>query len=339
MRALATATLLAAMFAAPPPSDIDAGVRAVLTRHLRFTTSDLADLQRGKIAKHSIDANAAGELAMAGAIRIETSKASFLDRVRDIERFKRGSDVVQIGRFSHPPVLQDLAPLSVDKQDFDVRTCRVSDCDVRLPAALIRRFQHEIDGTAPDVQERTAALFKQVLLDNVIAYLKGEPSGRILEYDDGDKPIRPADEFEGVLRAAPSIAALAPGLPDHLRLYPLAPLPGAEDFLYWSKEKFGIAPFITVTHVTIVCPSAATCVVTTRDVYSSRYIDASLAISIATDSVSRPSSFYLVYANRSRASALKGGFSGLRRALAGHRARTSLEETLKSIKSQLERGG
>ena len=32
---------------------------------------------------------------------------------------------------------------------------------------------------------------------------------------------------------------------------------GAEDFLYWSKEKFGIAPFITVTHVVIACPIGA----------------------------------------------------------------------------------
>jgi hypothetical protein len=75
----------------------------------------------------------------------------------------------------------------------------------------------------------------------------------------------------------------------------------------------------------------------TKDVYSSRYIDASLAITIATDTVQTPAAFYLVYANRSRANALKGGFSALRRALVERRARGSLEANLRTLKLQLER--
>ena len=47
--------------------------------------------------------------------------------------------------------------------------------------------------------------------------------------------------------------------------------------------------------------------------------------------------FSLVYDNRSRASALKGGFGGLRRSLAERRARGGLEESLKTIKMQLEK--
>jgi hypothetical protein len=92
-----------------------------------------------------------------------------------------------------------------------------------------------------------------------------------------------------------------------------------------------------VTHVTIVCPSAATCVVTTKDVYSSRYIDASLAITIATDTLETPEASYLVYGNRSRANALKGRLSSLRRAIVERRARGSLEEHLRTLKAQLER--
>src|SRR5581483_6161807 len=327
---------LALTVLAPPPNDIDPAVREVMLRSLRFSASELSDLQSGKLVRHSNDTNASGELAVVGAVRVHASKQRFLDRVRDIVEFKRGPDVLQIGRFSNPPTLQDLAALTVDKDDFDVRTCRVGDCAVRLPAETIRRFQREIDASAADAQERTAALFKQVLLDHVIAYAEGVPSGRITEYDDGDKPIRPGDEFDGVLRDAPAVGALVPGLPDHLRRYPADRLAGAEDFLYWSKERFGIAPFITVTHVVVVCPAVRTCVVAPRDVYSSRYIDASLSLSIATDAVADPNTFYLVYANRSRANALKGGLAGLRRALAGRRARNSVEENLRSLKIRLE---
>src|SRR5438093_1253169 len=82
-----------------------------------------------------------------------------------------------------------------------------------------------------------AALFKQVFLGNVQAYLSGGP-GRILQYDDEKRAVRPVDDFNALLQRSPYIGALVPGLPEHLREFPARSLPGAEDFLYWSKEKF-----------------------------------------------------------------------------------------------------
>ena len=313
-------------------SRVDAGVRTVLTTKLGFSTGELTELSQGRTVKHGLQAHAQGEIAVAGAVRIRASKTAFFARVRDIERFKSGEGVLQIGRFSSPPVLEDLAALTVDKDDFDPRSCRVGDCGVRLPATAIERLRREIDVNAPDAQAKGAAFLKQILLDDVSAYLSG--TERMTQYDDGSKPIRPVDELDGVLAAMPEIGLLLPGLPDHLRHFPTAKLPEAEDFLYWSKEKFGIAPFITVTHVTIVCRSSATCLMTTRDVYSSRYLDASVALAIATDA--GPDSFDLVYDNRSRASALKGGLAAVRRMVTERRARGALDENLKTIKKLLE---
>jgi hypothetical protein len=326
---LALGAAIALVSGAPPSDDIESAVRTVLMNHWRFTVDDLADLQRGKVIRRSVDSSASGEIAVAGGIRVNAPKQAFLDLARDITRFKRSPDVLAIGRFSSPPTLQDLAPLTLDRDDFDPATCRVHDCGVRLPASVIETLPRERD---PD------AFFKQVLLDNVIAYEKGDAHGRLLQYDDGEKPIRPADEFAALLRNAPALGALVPSLPEHFLNYPADQLAGDDDFLYWSKEKFGIAPFVTVTHVTVVCPSPRSCVMATRDVYSSRYIDASLSISVATDTAGSPPGFYLFFANRSRANALRGAFAGLRRKLAARRARSSLEENLKRVKSRLETG-
>lgn len=307
--------------------ELEPEVREVMTTQLRFSSSDLAALARGQIVKHGLPARAAGEIAVVGAVRISAPKEAFFARVRDIVRFKRGPDVIQIGRFSSPPVLDDLAALTVDRDDFDVRSCRVGDCPVRLPASTIERFAREIDRDAPDAQARGAALFKQFVIDHVTAYLAG--GDRDLQFDDGSKPIRPREEADGVLAAMPELAALVPAA--------AAASAPAEEFLYWSKEKFGLEPFITVTQVRLICRSAATCLMTTRDVYSSRYLDASVALAIATDA-GTPDAFYLLYDNRSRASALKGMLGGLRRSMAERRARGSLENSLKSIKMQLEKG-
>ena len=327
--------LLAVLRAAAQQPDLDAGVRGVVTRFLRFSAGELADLQRGRIVKHDLDAHTPGEFGVAGAARIRAQKAAFLAAARDIVRFKKGPGVLQIGRLSNPPALGDLAGLTVDRDDFDASSCRLHDCGIRLPADLIRRAPQEIDLKAPDAQEQAAAWFKQVLLADVTAYVSGAP-GRFQQYDDGDTPIRPVEAFESVLEHTPAVGALVPGLDEHLRRFPAVRLADAEDFLYWSKEKFGVAPFITVTHVTIVCPSDRLCVMTTKDVYSSRYIDASLALAITSDAVGQADAFSLVYANRTGANALKGGLSGLRKSLVERRARASLEESLKNIRTRLE---
>jgi hypothetical protein len=336
-RSVAAIVLGGAALAAAPPPDLDPAVRAVLTRHLRFGAAEIADLERDRVVKHSIDSSAPGEVAVAGAVRVYVPKARFLDRLRDIERFKRGPEVVQIGRFSNPPVPGDLDRLTVAVEDFDPRGCRVGDCSIRLPADVIQRVGREIDVNAPDAQAKAGVLLKQVLFDQVTAYVSGG-AGRIVQFDHSAKPIRPVDEFAGVLENTSALGALLPGLPDHVANFPTSRVEGAEDFLYWSKEKFGMGTFVSVTHVTIVCPSPQTCLATTKNVYSSHFLDASLSLTIASDAVNTPNAFYLVYANRTRANALKGLFSGLRQSIVERRARGSLDTNLRMLKDRLEKG-
>jgi hypothetical protein len=329
---------LALVVPAAPEPDIEPGVLNVLSRDLKFSAAELADLARGRIVKHTLDAAAPGEIAVVGAARINALEEAFVERVRDVVRFKTGPDMLQIGRFSSPPIPEDLAPLTIDKSDVDLRKCRVGDCDVRLPADVIARFQREIDWRARDADARAAVLFKKVLLDNVRAYVSGSASGRITEYDDGRQPIRPVDDFVALLKNSPYIGALVPGLPDHVMSFSSPPvLAGAQDLLYWSKEKFGLTPFITVTHWTIAPATPRTYVITSKDVYSSRYFDASLALTIASGAVGTRRAFYLVYANRSRASALKGTLSKVRRSIVERRAKNSLEENLKMTRERLEK--
>ena len=159
------------------------------------------------------------------------------------------------------------------------------------------------------------------------------------QYDDGPKPIRPRDEFDGMLANMPEIGALMPGLPDHLRRFPIAPVPDAEDFLYWSKEKFGIAPFITVTHVTHRLPVGGDL----RDDDAGRVFEplprrvggagdrdrragGARTRSISSTTTGRAPT-------RSRAASADCGDRSTER-----RARGGLEESLKAIKMQLEKG-
>jgi hypothetical protein len=135
------------------------------------------------------------------------------------------------------------------------------------------------------------------------------------------------------MQASPFVGRLLPGLPEHLAAFGSRPPADTEDILYWSKEKFGLTPFITVTHTIIAPEVASRYVIAARDVYSSRYIDASLSITIASDT---PSGFSLVFVNRSIANALKGALAGLRRSIAQRRMRGSVEDNLRRVKRQIE---
>jgi hypothetical protein len=321
--------------AAGPSSDIRPDLRLLLARDLKFSASEIGDLERGRTVKHVLPANAPGEVAVAGGVRVHATREKFVAAYRDIRRFKQGPDVVELGRFRNPPQLDDLAPLTVIHEDVDLRDCRVGDCDIRLPADVIARFQREVDWRSPTADAQAARLFKQVLFDEVTAYVTGG-AGRILQYDDEKRTVRPVDDFAGLLRNSPFLDAVHPGLGAHFERFPKARLEGAEDFLYWSKEKFGLTPFISVTHVTLVPDGPHQYVAATRDVYSTRYVDASLSLAVASDSMSDSGSIYLVYVNRSRANALKGSLAKLRRSIVERRARGSLEENLKNVKRRLE---
>lgn len=335
-RALVCVLGAAILAGAPPGNHVEAGLRALLGSQFKFSPRDVDDLERGRVVTHTLGPSSAGEVAAVTATWVDASAAEFVDAFRDITQFKRGDEVLQIGSFEDPPALEDLGPLTITDEDFDGRECHVGDCPIRLPADAIRRVEHEVDWRAADANARASDLFKQLLVADVRAYWSGG-EGRFTEYNDGRKPIRPLDDFAEVLKSSPYIDALVPGLGAHLARFPHAPLADADDFLYWSKEKFGFTPFITVTHVTIAYAPSGTVVITTKDVYSSRYFDTSLGLTIASDAAPGGHGFYLIYVNRSRANALKGRFSGLRRSIVERKAASGMATTVQNLKARLER--
>lgn len=331
---IALAALTAGAAAPTPTLEIDPTLHLVLSSDLKFSPGDFATLRAARIVRRTLDTEGPTEIAVVGAVWINGSTDTLLRGFRDIARFKRGEAVLQIGRFSDPPTLQDMAGLTVDDNDLDGEDCRVGDCSVRLPARGLMRFHGEINWKTGDAKAQAGALLKQMVLDHVRAYWLGEGE-RFAEYNDGARPIRPGAEFAGILANSAYLDELVPGLAEHLRDFPASRSAGFEDFLYWSKERFGFAPFITVTHVTIAHRPSGALVITSRNVYSSRYIDASLGLTMASGPAGG-GGFVLVYLNRSRADALRGVFSAFRRAMVERLARSGMEENLKKVKARLE---
>ena len=115
---------------------------------------------------------------------------------------------------------------------------------------------------------------------------------------------------------------------------------GARDVIYWVKEDYGFKPVLSIVHGVVYQPPARAdrAYVVQKQIYANHYFDGSLALATALSATEQGAPVtYLVYVNRSRGDMLRGGLGGLKRNAAQSQARKAAQETLGTIKSQLEK--
>jgi hypothetical protein len=69
---------------------------------------------------------------------------AFLRQARDVGTARRSASILEIGRFSRPPRVEDLAGLTLDEGDFDAaRECKPGDCGIKLARSAMERIRRE----------------------------------------------------------------------------------------------------------------------------------------------------------------------------------------------------
>jgi hypothetical protein len=308
-----------------------------LRQQLQFSDQEIDDVRNGKAVARILPSEKQ-EVAVFGIVLVRTPTDFFVDRFRDIESYKKGTSVPLVKKFSNPPRIEDLKQLTIDDADLHaLRKCKVGDCGVKLPSEAILRLQREIDWSSPDAGQQATELGRAVLLRYVERYLAGG-NEQLSEYSDKKQPLHLAEQFDAILRASPYIFHYDSEFYEYLRDYPKKKLDAVEDFLYWSKEKFGLKPVVSVTQVSIFRkPEIGLTLIASKQIYASHYFEASLGLTVAlvANQNAKPS-FYLLYFNRSRSDALHGGFSGLARGLVKNRARIGVRENLERVRRSVE---
>lgn len=316
---------------------------AFLRKELAFSSFDLATLERGQAVVKLPKTPETREVAAFAIIRLDISGDFFVESLRDIVNFKKSENVLQIGKFSSPPRLEDLAGLTLDPADIEsLKQCRVKKCDLKMSATSIERLRKEVDWSAPNYEKRVTQLVRAMLLERVQGYLVGG-NDALGNYEDKSYTLGIADELRSLLKPAPYMYGYVPEFQRGLEEFPLAPAKNGarfEDFFYWSKEAFGLKPVISLTHVTIYRNShgnRSDVIVASKGIYATHYFEASLGLTAYVESdASEPLRSYLIYANRSRADALRGLFAGLKRSLMGGRLRDGARKNMEGVKQKLE---
>jgi hypothetical protein len=335
---LATMIVLLTVLAAPGAARMDPA-RTFLMTAFHLSASEIERLDGGQVVSRTLDVKNRREVATLGIVRIKTSPSKYVERLADITSFKRTEEVLQIGTFSNPPQLRDVASLNIDEADLKrLRECRVEDCDVRLAADAIERVRREIDWHAPDASRNASRLVLQLVVDYVARYHQSGTAAA-MEYADRAPRLNVGREFASLLEADIFTSEYAPRLRRHLLEYPTSSAEKMTDFVYWSKELVRGRPVISITHVATAAAiddSPVAYAIGSKQIYAMHYYDASLGLTLLVpDRTPAFPATYVIYLNRSRIDLFDGLFGGVARRIVAGRARTLVAEHLQRLQRVL----
>ncbi len=311
-RLIAPILLAAAALAVSATARADqATAHAFLRKSVAFTDAQVAAVDAGQVVTKALPSADKPEIAALGAVRVRGDVGVFLRQLRDEAAPRRGSSILERGRFSHPPKVEDLAGLTLEDGDFKAaRECAPGDCDIKMARVAMERVRREIDWKAPDARARATDLMRRMLVDYVAAYMQGG-TAEMATYVDKDRPLETPAEFRKLLAASPYLVEYVPAFHRYVEDFPRGALAGAEDEFYWTKDKFGPKPTICVYHTTTWPDPAESgrAVIASKQIYASHYFQAGLDVLALLPA--GPGSFYLMDLYRVRIDPPTGMLSGV----------------------------
>lgn len=306
-----------------------ADLQRFLTEKSAFEQTDFAALEREQPVVKLGPTSEKREVAVLGIVHIRAGADEFLRSYREGMTRRNNSAILEIGSFAKEPTLADLQTLTIEPKDLeDLKECVVGDCQIKLSAAMIERFQKEIDWQAADSATQATNLYKQMLLDYVRDYrIRGEKA--LIEYNDKRNGINLAAGQRTLGAASSYLNGILAEQQSELRLI--------DEAIVWSKIKFGLKPVLNINHISIYrrdAPVGPQIVVASKQLYANHYFNASLGLTAFITVADRGS--YLVYENRSHADGLEGPFSKLKRGVVEKKALEGLKAILEHSKASLD---
>src|ERR1051325_10667529 len=278
------------------------------------------------------------EVAVCGLVYLQVPPETFLQSFQESMVRKSDSAILEIGRFSSQPTIDDLQSLTLEPRDIDdLKTCVAGDCKVKLSAQMMQRFQNEIDWTAPNYHSQVTLLFKNILLDYVREYLR-QGDAALIEYNDKSKGISLANETQALIDASTFSQSIPSNFSPDSKQLSESGLSVVENALVWSKIKFGLKPVIAINHIVVHKQEQTTgpqVLVVSKQIYANHYFDASLAVTAFGKNPNENGESYLFYENRSRIDGLNGLFGRLKRGVIEDQAVDNLTSILQKSKASL----
>ncbi|HZR58843.1 MAG TPA: hypothetical protein VFA74_18385 [Terriglobales bacterium] len=222
----------------------------------------------------------------------------------------------------------------------ELRSCKPGDCKIQLPVESMEAYQKSIDWNAPDIHERVNKLLRQRTIERLKMYQR-DGNRALITYDDKDKSLNMAKQFEAILSYAQTLPIKLPDFRHYLLSYPDAKPANTQDVFYWANEKFGLKPTLRVIHVVTRKAQSANepaYAIAEKQLYASHYFQTALTLTfIIRDAETSSTGFYLLRAMGSTQAGLTGFKGSMIRGKAVKQAASFLEKWLEDVKNNLEK--
>ena len=338
------AILLCVLFLLPEYAFAAEDMRDRLHRFLKndmaFSDKEFNSFKEGDTVTKILKTDTKHEIGIFSIARINVSKEFFLRNYREKGMNLETASAVAWGIIKMPPQIEELKEITLPKEDIkDLKSCKPGDCKVKAPIEAIKKIE-QLDAKAPDFENKANLLIQQDTVDYLSKYLK-DGNRALVEYSDEKKPVRLAEQFEGLLKASPYLERYVPELYAYLDKFPNGQLDHAEDVFIWLKEdldKGKLRPILSVNHVVFYHPqgSDSNPIVALKQLYASHYFEANLGLTVLfEDSEGSDNSIYLVNITRARLDILRkipGIFAG--KLYKG--SRNMIHERMTAVKKNME---
>lgn len=249
----------------------------IYLRFFGFSKSEIRDLQDGGFITHMIRNRMPGEYGTIAAQVHGVPVYYFRDYYSYIENYKSLLNFQQVGKFKERAGLQDLRGLQFDDSDLhDFLACRQKNCGLKLSSREMSRIPQDVDITNDSGKERVSNVYRQILLDRLMAYQKEGMEG-LADYEDDAVPYRPSELLKSHLLKFEHIGAYFPIVERYLKDYPRYKNKRIDEFFYWSKEYLGNKPVIAIRHV-FSQKVGEDYIIVNKLVYSNHYFLSSIAL-------------------------------------------------------------
>jgi len=291
---------------AKPPRDL----YGFLKTYIRFSKKDFKNLKRKGMVIKLLDSNVRREVPVFGIMRLNIPMRSYLSHLLTDNLLIETTNVLEAGKFSNPPTIDDVRNLSFGPKDVEaLGNCKVGDCDIKLSKRAIHKIHSAIDWSTPGAEKKALSLVKTMMIDYIRDYLK-RGNAAMAVYHDKKYALRMSQEFHSLLMESPYMYSYQPHFHDYLEYFPLRKMSGIRDYIYWVKEDIGAdRQVFSIEHITIFEPDTlkiARTLIASKQIYASHYFEASFGITaLAPDPNGNPDFFYLIYLNRSRIDTLR----------------------------------
>ncbi len=319
----------------------NAELNTYFQQYVGLSPDQLAAIRGGQAVAMNMKSRIPDEIFVFGAVYVNATPQSYFKLAYDFDRLRQIPEYVAIGKFSSPPQVSDLKGFSFDSEDIQALTnCKPDNCQIQLPATSIQALQKSVDLAAPDAAEKLNQVLDEGVIKRLLAYEK-EGNQTLGVYNDKKNPTQVPEQFKYMLGYTKALPKALPDFYNYLLDYPNSKPANVENMFYWAKVKFGLKPTLRVVQVVTMQsnnPHEPAYTIAEKQLYSSHYFETALDLTycVRSDDPKQPG-FYLITVMGSEQAGLTGLKGSIVRKAAVGRSASSLQKSLTSIKSTLEK--